>query len=41
MALKTKTIPSFEKRNHIEFKISSEVGSGNFKMPKKGPKPKI
>ena len=21
--------------------ISSEVGSGNFKMPKKGPKPKI
>ena len=41
MVLKIKSIPSFERGDHVESKYIIKMSFDFFKIPKKGAKPKI
>ena len=41
MVLKIKSLPSFERRDHVDFKYIINMSFDFFKIPKKGAKPKI
>ena len=41
MVLKIKSIPSFERRDHADFKYIIKMSFDFFKIPKLGAKPKI
>ena len=41
MVLKIKSLPSFEKGDHVDFKYIIKMSFEFFKIPNKGAKPKI